>query len=134
MTSSLTPPPPPSASAPRSAPVEVVTPERTRQTRALGFLALVALVSLVRLALPVGIGLFLGALLAFTLQPLYGRLRERGWQMGPAALMCALGATAIVTTTVLAMSTLLVTRGLSLLESVPPMLNPGGSLRGLADD
>ena len=58
--------------------------------------ALVALAALIRLALPVGVGLFLGALLAFTLEPMYGRLRTRQVKPGPAALICAVGVTTVV--------------------------------------
>ena len=129
MTSPLTPIPPP----PKSEPVEVVTPARIRERRALGVLALIALGFLVRLAMPVGIGLFLGALLAFTLEPLYGKLRRRQMNAGPAALICALGATLSVSATVLALSTLLVTGGITLLGTVRAMLAPGAPLRVFVD-
>ena len=121
----ITPTPPPV----QTAPFEVITPAGIRQRRALGFLALVALAFLVRLAMPVGIGLFLGALLAFTLEPLYARLRRRQMRPGPAALACALGATLGVAATGLAFGTLLVTSGLTLLGTVKEMVAPGGSLR-----
>jgi len=120
-----TPTPPPL----QTAPFEVVTPERIRQRRALGFLALVALGFLVRLAMPVGIGLFLGALLAFTLEPLYTRLRKRQIAPGTAALACALGATLSIAGIVTALGTLLVTSGLTLVANVKVMVAPGGPLR-----
>jgi predicted PurR-regulated permease PerM len=128
---SWVPRPPPSA--PDTDAVQVVTPERTLQRRALAFLALAALAAIVRLALPVGVGLFLGALLAFTLQPLYGQLRKRRWRAGPAALVCALGATTIIFVTVAGFTALLVTRGLALLGSVSALLGPGAPLRVLAE-
>jgi predicted PurR-regulated permease PerM len=124
----FTPTPPPTQTA-QTAPFEVITPTGIRQRRALGFLALVALAFLVRLAMPVGIGLFLGALLAFTLEPLYARLRRNRMRAGPAALISALGATVAVAGTALALGTLLVTSGITLLGTVKAMVAPGGSLR-----
>jgi predicted PurR-regulated permease PerM len=118
----------------KSAPVEVVTPARIQERRAFGFLALIALGALVRLALPVGIGLLLGSLLAFTLEPIYSRLRIRRMKAGTAALLCAVGSTAIVSSTVLALSTLLVTRGLAMLGSLRERLAPGGALRVFAEE
>jgi predicted PurR-regulated permease PerM len=104
-----------------------------RERRALGFLALAAMVALARLAMPVGVGLFLGALLAFTLEPAYARVRRRGMGPGPAALLCALGATVIISATVAALSTLLVTRGVTLLGTVRDLLAPGNALRTFVD-
>ncbi len=109
------------------------TTERTKQRRALGFLALAALACLVRLAMPVGIGLFLGALLAFTLEPLYARLRKREIGPGPSALACALGATLILTTMVVALSTLLVTSGATLVGAMRGWVAPGGALRAFTE-
>jgi predicted PurR-regulated permease PerM len=129
---------PPSApresdSPPKSEPVEVVTPARIAERRAFGFLVLVALAALVRLALPVGVGLFLGALLAFALEPIYGWFRKKELKAPTAALVCALGATAIVSSTVLAITTLLITRGIALLEVLRALLAPGGAVRAFAE-
>jgi predicted PurR-regulated permease PerM len=123
-----------SASPAKPEPVEVITPARTEEHRALGFLALVALAALVRLALPVGVGLFLGALLAFALEPIYGWFRRKEVKAGMAALVCAVGATAFVSSTVLAMTTLIVTRGIALLEVLREQLGPGGSARVFAEN
>jgi predicted PurR-regulated permease PerM len=106
---------------------------RARQQRALGFLALVALASLARLAMPMWIGLFLGALLAFTVEPAYARLRRRNVGAGTAALLCALGATLIISTTLVALSTLLVTRGMALVGIVRALLAPGSAFRLFVD-
>ncbi len=127
-------PPPPS-----TGPVEVVTPRRVHERRVFGFLALVALAAIARLAMPVGIGLFLGALLAFTLEPIYARLRagragRKGMRAGPAALTCALGAAAVITWMVVGLSTLLVTRGIALLGALREQLAPNGPLRKAAED
>ena len=101
----------------------------TREMKALGLLALVALAALVRLALPLGVGLFLGALLGFTLQPVYGRLRARRLRAVPAALVCTLGATTLVSALVAGMMTIFVTRGVSLVMSLSDQLAPHGELR-----
>jgi predicted PurR-regulated permease PerM len=108
-------------------------PRRVRQARALDVLALMAIAALVRLAFPVGVGLFLGALLGFTLQPLYERLRSRGWGAGIAALVCTLGAMSIVSAGAAGLAVLFVTRGVALAGSLPAMLGPGGALRELAE-
>ena len=100
-----------------------------KEMRALGLLALVAVGFVIRIALPVGVGLFLGALLAFTLQPLYGRLRSRRLGAGPAALICTLGATIFVTGAVAGFMALFITRGVTLALALPGLLGPGGSWR-----
>jgi predicted PurR-regulated permease PerM len=109
------------------------TPARVRERRALGFLALAALAVLVRLAMPVGVGLFLGIVSAFVLEPINKRLRARKMSAGTAALVCALGATAIVASTAIGITTLLVTRGMALLATLREQLAPGGPLRFYAE-
>lgn len=106
---------------------------RRRQQRALGMLAAVAALVLVRIALPFGVGLFLGALLAFTLQPIYGNLRKRHWNAGPAALVCSLGATVIMAASVVGISYLFVSRSMALLAQLPAALAPGGALGQLLE-
>src|ERR1019366_2269440 len=98
----MTPIPGTSSTPPASGPIEVVTPRRVHERRVFGFLALVALAAIGRLAMPGGIGLFLGALVASPPGPIYARLRagragRRGMRAGPAALTCALGAAAVIT-------------------------------------
>lgn len=116
-----------------SEPAPPAAPPKARQARALDVLALGALAALIRLASPVGVGLFLGALLGFTLQPIYERLRSRGWGGGTAAISCTLGAIAIVSTGAVSLAGLFVTRGVALLGSLPTLLAPGGALRNVAD-
>jgi len=131
----MEPPSAPSGSSlpPESKPVEVVTPVRIAERRAFGFLALAALAALARLAIPVGVGLVLGTLLAFALEPVYARLRARGMKASTAALLTSLGAAAVVAGSVLGMSTLLVTRGLALLAVLRVQFASGGALRTLAE-
>ena len=119
--------------APSERPVEVVTPAHIQERRAFGLLALLALAVLVRLALPVGVGLFLGALLAFALEPIYGWFLRRKVNSAAAALVCALGATVVVSSAVLATTTLLVTRGLALLALFRAQVAPGGAVREFAE-
>jgi predicted PurR-regulated permease PerM len=123
----------PSESLALSEPGEVVTPARLRERRAFGFLAIGALAVLIRLAMPVGVGLFLGIVLAFVLEPINTRLRKRKVKAGTAALICSLGATAIVASTAIGVTTLLVTRGIALLASLRAELAPGGPLRAYAE-
>lgn len=108
-------------------------PRKARQARALDFLALVALAALFRMASPMGVGLFLGVLLGFTLQPIYERLRSLGWGARTAALVCTLGAMAMVSTGAVTLGALFVTRGVAFLGSLPPLLAPGGALREFAE-
>ena len=108
-------------------------PRKARQARALDFLAFVAVCALVRLAFPVGVGLFLGALLGFMLQPIYERLRARRWGIGTAAVTCTLGAMAIVSAGGAWLAFLFVTRGVALVGALPALLAPGGALREWAE-
>jgi predicted PurR-regulated permease PerM len=112
---------------------EGTEPPKANDAKWLGLLALAAALAIVRIALPVGVGLFLGALLAFTLQPVYGRLRAHRLGAGPAALVCALGATTIISAGVAAMTTLFITRGVALVNTLPVSLAPGGGLRTFAE-
>jgi predicted PurR-regulated permease PerM len=103
------------------------------QANALKLLALAAMVTLLWIAHPVGVGLFLGILVAFTLQPLYGRLRMRKWSAGSAALVCALGALVLVTGAFAGFAALFITRGVTLAQAAPGLLAPGGALRQFAE-
>ena len=111
--------------------MEVVAPQAIRQRKALGLLALVALASLARLAESVSIGLFLGSLIAFTLEPLYTRLRRWKVGAGPSALILSLGATLGVGATVGSLVALIVADWGGLLESARSLLAPGAPLRKL---
>jgi predicted PurR-regulated permease PerM len=106
---------------------------RGRRPKGLDFLALAALCALVRLAFPVGVGLFLGALIGFMLQPVYERLRTRGWGANAAAATCTLGAMAAVCTGAVLVGILVVTRGVAMVSALSELLGPGGALRAAAD-
>jgi predicted PurR-regulated permease PerM len=121
------------SSPPDSKPVEVVTPVPVAERRAFGFLALAALAAIARLALPVGVGLLLGSLLAFALEPVHEALRRRGLNARTAALVTALGASVVTAGAVLGISTLIVTRGISLLAALRAQFASGGALRAFAE-
>lgn len=101
------------------------------QTRALKFLALAALAMLVWIAHPVGVGLFIGSLLGFTLQPFHRRLLARRWREGLSALVCVLGSVLLTAVAAATFAALFVHRGAILVESVPGLLSEHGPLRAL---
>ena len=102
--------------------------QKRRQQRALGVLAMLAAVVIVRLALAFGAGLFIGALLAFTLQPMYGVLRRRKWSAGPAAFVLSLAATVLVVAAAVGVSVLFVSRSLTVLSALPDALAKDGAI------
>ena len=106
---------------------------KARRLRAFSVLALAAALALVRIALPVGVGLFLGALLAFTLQPLYGRMRARKWGPSVSALVCSLGTAVVVTAAVTGLGALLINRGAALIGALTAAMSPDGGLRVLVE-
>jgi len=106
---------------------------KVSQAKALKLLALAALVGLLWIARPVGVGLFLGILVAFSLQPIYGRLRQRKWSAGNAALACALGSLVLVTGAFSGFAALFITRGVTLAQDAPELVAPGGALRRFAE-
>jgi len=71
-------------------------------------------------------------LLAFTLQPLYGRLRTRAWSAGSSALVCVLGAVLVMVLLIAAFVALFIRRGLILAEATPHLVEPNSPLRVFA--
>jgi len=94
--------------------------------RALGAFAVVATLTFVRIALPLGAGLFLGALVAFTLHPLYQRLTRWTGRPHVAAVGCAALAWLLVAGGVGGLAALLIDRGATLSQQLPAALAPGG--------
>ena len=103
------------------------------QANALKLLALAAMLAILWIAHPVGVGLFLGILVAFTLQPIYGRLRTRKWGATGAALLCALGSLVVVAVAFAGFAALFITRGVTLVQAAPGLVAPGGGLRKIAE-
>jgi predicted PurR-regulated permease PerM len=95
------------------------------ERRALGWAAIVAAAAIAWLVMPVGVGILLGTLLAFALQPLFERLKPRlgvGWS-----------ALAVVLTTIVALAGalgglgwMLVSKGTALTRDGIASLGPGG--------
>jgi predicted PurR-regulated permease PerM len=110
---------------------ELQVPCTPQQMRALSLAALAALVAVIWLARPVGVGLLLGTLTAFTVQPFYYRLRQRwhGSELAAAVVvaMVSLGFIALV----VGLAYFLVVRGAPMAQALVASLGPGGSLRGL---
>jgi predicted PurR-regulated permease PerM len=118
---------------PAAAVLPAPAPEPARERRALAVLAIVAVAAMVWITRPVGIGILLGALNAFTMQPLYERLRARGRRPAVAAAI-ALGLSALVLVAVLAgISSLLVGRGVVLAGALIAALSPGAPARDVVD-
>ena len=88
--------------------------EVTREEHgALKWAALLAAVAIVWLIVPIGVGILIGMLLAFVMQPLYGRIKPRfgaSW----AAFSIALGATLALAGAAVAVVWMLVGKGMSL--------------------
>lgn len=107
-------------------------PSSRSEQRALGvctLLATLAVIGIIWVASPVGIGLLLGTLTAFTVQPFYIRLRTRWRRPVLAALACAGGTTLTFALGLFGLGYLLVVRGIVLGRSLMVAAQPGGTLR-----
>lgn len=104
-------------------------PVSAAQHRALGVLTALATLSLVRIALPVGLGLFLGTLLAFALEPLHQRLVRRGVRPALAAAALASASTLAVLAALTALGAALAERGAA---AIAALRVPGASAVQLA--
>jgi predicted PurR-regulated permease PerM len=105
---------------------EAVTHYAPAEPRALGVLALIAVGVILWIALPVGIGILIGALMAFTLHHPYKPLVRRTKR--PALMAAALTtvATIMVAGTLGLFLYVLVLQGIAVLATVPKALAPGG--------
>lgn len=99
------------------------------QRRALGVCALASTLALAWLSLPVGSGLVLGTLLAFSLLRVYERLSQRLRRPALAAVLLAVGSGLIITTGLSLLSYLVVERGLVAANTVVHGFEPGGPLQ-----
>jgi len=104
-----------------------------REWRALSLFACAAVVLIAWVAMPVGIGILLGTLTAFTLQPTYERLIARTRRPRLAALLSVALATAGIAGTVAGVAYLLVSRGVVMAEKLLLALSPGGGGREFMD-
>jgi predicted PurR-regulated permease PerM len=103
------------------------------ERRALGVLAVLAVAAMAWVASPVGVGILLGTLVAFSLQPSYEQIVAR---TGRPALT-AFGFVVLSTVGLLAvlggLSSLFIARGVVMAQALIASLSPGGALRGTAE-
>lgn len=103
-----------------------------KQRRALGWSAVAAVSVIVWIVLPVGVGIFLGVLMGFAMQPLYERFKTR-LRPSLAALFTVLLVTALIVASVGGLAYLFVTKGVALTRDLLAALGPGGSASGVVD-
>ncbi len=103
------------------------------ERRALGWCALGAVVAILWITLPVGVGILLGTLVAFSLQPLYERIRERTGRAGTAALITEVLAGVMTFGSIAGLVFLFVMRGAALVHELVDVLSPGGSANRVTD-
>jgi predicted PurR-regulated permease PerM len=102
----------------------------TRKRISLSVLAAAAGAVLVYLGLPVAFGLFLGALLGFVMQPWYGKLLQRGFRPGRAALLCSVLSSLLFAGLLFGLGYLIVSELTVLIQGLPKELAEGGRLHG----
>src|SRR5689334_21681359 len=98
------------------------------ERRALGWLAVTALLALAWLALPFAMGLLLGALLAFTLEPFYLALARRTHRPLTAVLTTVMAAAVVIVSAVAGFVSLFISRVADLAGATREALQPGGTL------
>ena len=101
------------------------------QRRALGGFALASAFALIWLAMPVGSGLVLGTLLAFSLLEMYERLSRKFGRRGLVAVALALAAGLLITGALSLLFYLVVERGILAANTIVHGFDPGGPLQTL---
>jgi predicted PurR-regulated permease PerM len=101
------------------------------QRRALAGFALAASLALIWLAMPVGSGLVLGTLLAFSLLKIYERLARRFRRRGLVATALAVGSGVVITGALTLLFYLVVERGIVATNTIVHGFDPGGPLQSL---
>ena len=102
------------------------------ERRALGWFAVMAVLVVAWIAMPVSVGIFLGTLMAFTLQPLYERLKLRV-RPAVAALITVFASMIGIAASTFGLAYLFVTKGVVLTRELIAMVRPGGPASGLLD-
>lgn len=100
---------------------------------ALAVLALIAASVIVWLAMPVGVGLLIGTLTAFALEPFQQQLAARWRRPELAAAVCVVATTLLFTVALGGLGYLLVTRGVVLAKAGQEAFAPGGQARETAE-
>jgi predicted PurR-regulated permease PerM len=119
----------PQASAERARAREAQVHYAPAEGRALGTLAVLAALALLWVIIPVGIGVLLGALLAFTAHQYYLPLARKTHRPALAAFLLTAAATLLVAGTVGVISYLLVLQGLAVAQMLPQSFGPDGPAR-----
>jgi predicted PurR-regulated permease PerM len=104
---------------------ETVTEAARSERRALGWAALAAVAAIFWIVMPVGVGILLGTLLAFALQPVFERLKPRfgaRW----AAVMVVVATILTLAGTIGGLGWLLVSKATALTQEWLASLGPGG--------
>ena len=115
----------PASLAGKTAAVEALAEAERGEWRALGWTTLAAVAVIAWIMMPVGVGVLLGTLLAFALQPLFERLKPRlgaRWS----ALSLVLGSVLALSGVVGGLSWLLVAKGATLMRVWTASLGPRG--------
>jgi predicted PurR-regulated permease PerM len=125
---------PPSADESSPRPSLPPGPSQPSERRALGLCTLAAAIALIWIAAPLGIGILLGMLGAFWVQPLYRRLR-RHMPHTPdlAALTCVTSATLVLAFVIGLVGYELVVHGVAMAQGLIAMLSPAGVAGGWED-
>jgi predicted PurR-regulated permease PerM len=117
----------------KSAEVDARPAHAQGDRRALAVIAFMGFALLVSVALPVGAGLFLGVLLAFTLEPVCESLTRRTRRPRFSALACAVVACVVVCAGLGSLVYLLAERGAALTKSMPGLFGPSSPVLKLGD-
>jgi predicted PurR-regulated permease PerM len=121
-------------SAPASDPPASGVPKwRTVERRALGWFAAAAAVAIAWLAQPLAIGLVLGALMGFTLEPVYRALARRTRRPLLASLVTVVAAGLAIIGAAAGFVSLFVVRAVVLANAARESFGPGGAMSGWTD-
>jgi predicted PurR-regulated permease PerM len=103
------------------------------ERQALGWFAVGAVVVIAWLVHPFTAGLLLGALMGFTLQPVYERLARNSGSRLVASLTTVLASAVVIVGALAGFVSLFVTRAVALANTVREELRPGGALTAWVD-
>lgn len=103
------------------------------ESRALGTLAILATLAILWIMVPVGIGVLLGTLLAFTAYPRYRALARRTRKPGLVAALMTAALSLAVAAAVGVIAYLLILKGMAVIAAVPESLAPGGAANRLVE-
>jgi predicted PurR-regulated permease PerM len=103
------------------------------EARALGTLAILATLAILWIMVPVGIGVLLGTLLAFTAYPRYRALARRTRKPALVAALMTAALSLAVTAAVGVIAYLLILKGMAVIAAVPESLAPGGAADRLVE-